>query len=289
MAGHVCFIVPPYLLSDIAEGQDPEASRLATETLASIEHIHHTRKGFFEAKLAHAHHGGLRTQDIVPDYVLEDIAGAEGVDEATQQNALDTLAANRHFREQRTAGVKDAAAAVTPSAPAAGFARSVYDMETREKKDKGADITYTLLPGKLARSEGQAVASDKAVNEVYDNCLKVLQFFQKIFNYNSLNGQNMPVVSSVHYKKDYQNASWIGVDTGVNPNVTYNQMVYGDGGGDLVNFTNCIDVMGHEMTVSTIPEAKPLIIGRDADRADPTSMLSRNSTVVYCTKTSRVL
>jgi Zn-dependent metalloprotease len=40
----------------------------------------------------------------------------------------------------------------------------------------------------------------------------------------------------------YQNASWMGDKV--------QQMVYGDGGGDLYNFTACLDIIGHEMTVS---------------------------------------
>ena len=250
MAAHVCHVVPPYILHDIAESSDPEASRHATQTLESMKHIHQTREGYFQAKIAHGQHGGhsALTHDVVPDYVLEHIANAPGVDEATRQNVADTLATNLRFREQRAAGVKLEAAVATPSTTTAPFTRSVYDMETK------ADAS--ILPGKLVRAESQTAVADKTVNEAYDNCLKVLQFFRTNFAYDSLNGQNMPVVSSVHFGVKYQNASWVGIDASVTPPKVYNQMLYGDGRAPLFNFTNCLDVMGHEMTVSIVPKKK---------------------------------
>ena len=248
MSNHACFIVPPYLLEGIAEaGQDPEARCLAAATLAKTEHIHQARKQFFEAKLAQAHHSGHGSgplsQNIVPDYILEDLSNAEGIDEGARQSAQHTLAVNRQLREQRAAGVTD-----TGAAAAANFTRSVYDVENNEFKVLlgRVDLSRTLLPGKLVRAEGQPASKDKTVNEAYDNCLKVLQFYKEIFKYTSVDGNNMPVVSSVHYEKDYQNAGWYGVIE----DKTYNQMAYGDGAGVLYNFTNCIDVIGHEITVS---------------------------------------
>ena len=243
--------------ADAEAGQDPEARRLAAATLAKTEHIHEARKQFFEAKLAHAlhsgHGSGPLSQNIVPDYILEDLSNAEGIDEGARQSAQHTLAVNRQLREQRAAGVTDtgaaAAAAAASTAPApTNFTRSVYDVENKEIKFLGGqiDLSRTLLPGKLVRAEGQPASKDKTVNEAYDNCLKVLQFYKETFKYTSLDGNNMPVVSSVHYEKDYQNAGWYGVIMGK----TYNQMVYGDGAGVLYNFTNCIDVIGHEITVS---------------------------------------
>src|SRR5438045_3974727 len=52
--------------------------------------------------------------------------------------------------------------------------------------DVQIDLSRMLLPGKLVRAEGQPASKDKTVNEAYDNCLKVLQFYKEIFNYISL-------------------------------------------------------------------------------------------------------
>ena len=86
------------------------------------------------------------------------------------------------------------------------FVRAVYDMETQG--DPNDQSTMDLLPGKPVRLEGQAAVDDKAVNEAYDNALKVLQFYEQVFSYKSLNGRNMPVISSVHFAQDMGNAFW---------------------------------------------------------------------------------
>jgi Zn-dependent metalloprotease len=57
-------------------------------------------------------------------------------------------------------------------------------------------------------------------------------------NRNSLNGQGMTLISSVHYGDEVANAFWNG-----------EQMLYGDGDGTLFGrFTKSIDVVGHELT-----------------------------------------
>jgi Zn-dependent metalloprotease len=124
------------------------------------------------------------------------------------------------------------------------FWRGIYDLEGEGSVETLAQwrASLELLPGKPVRLEGQPAVEDKAVNEAYDNCLKVLDFFKKVFNYTSLDGQNMPVISSVHFSQDYANAMWTG---------SAEQMIYGDGNTVLYNFTACIDVIGHEMTVSS--------------------------------------
>ena len=249
MAPHVCHIVPAYILHDIANGPDPEASRHAAQTLEAMKHIHQTRATSLEANRTQGHQGGhlALTHQIVPDYVLDHIANAPGVDEATRQNAANTLAAGQGLRQQTTTDVKPVAAAAIPSASTAPFTRMIYDLKHKPILDaKGNIPNFNDLPGQLVRSEGQAASKDPPVNEVYDNCLTVLKFFQTNFGYNSLNGQNMPIISSVHFATDYVNAFWLSADR----THTWNQMVYGDGGKLVGNFTKAIDVIGHEMTVS---------------------------------------
>lgn len=116
-------------------------------------------------------------------------------------------------------------------------------MQHQEIGDEDHDQTWTLLPGNLIRSEGQSAIKDHNANEAYDNCATVLSFYKQIFNYHSVDNKNLGVVSSVHYRNKFQNAAWYNV-----PEYGINQMVYGDGGGSLYNFTACLDVIGHEMT-----------------------------------------
>lgn len=115
-------------------------------------------------------------------------------------------------------------------------------MQNLEQKVGKKDETYRLLPGRLVRSEGQAPVDDEHANQAYENCVKVLDFYNQVLDYRFLNGK--AIISSVHFEKGYQNASWMGDKI--------QQMVYGDGGGDLYNFTACLDIIGHEMTVSVV-------------------------------------
>jgi Zn-dependent metalloprotease len=244
MADHVCFIVPPHLLEAMAESQDAEARQLAANTLAHAEQVHKDRHDFFAAKVARGHHrhhapGAPPPPSIVPDILLEHISKSEGVDDSVKESAAKSLALSQQIRGDRPA-------ALAGEAPAAGsdagenFYRGVYDMETQG--DPEPDSTWDLLPGKPVRVEGQPPTQDKDVNQAYDSCLKVLEFYKKVFDYNSLDNNNLPIVSSVHFSKNFGNAFWLSEKQ---------QMIYGDGDKFIHNFTACIDVIGHEMTVSS--------------------------------------
>ena len=66
------------------------------------------------------------------------------------------------------------------------------------------------------------------------------EFYRDVYERNSIDGNGLGLVSSVHYGTRYENAFWDGV-----------QMVYGDGGGQLFvegAFTRALDVIGHELT-----------------------------------------
>lgn len=45
-----------------------------------------------------------------------------------------------------------------------------------------------------------------AVNEAYDNAGYVLKFYRDIYNWNSIDGKNMDVISTVHYWNNFGNA-----------------------------------------------------------------------------------
>jgi Zn-dependent metalloprotease len=59
----------------------------------------------------------------------------------------------------------------------------------------------------------------------------------------------MPLLATVHYDEDYDNAFWDGT-----------QMVFGDGDGELFNrFTISVDVIGHELTHGVTEQEAGLI------------------------------
>ena len=105
--------------------------------------------------------------------------------------------------------------------------RKVYDAQQRRR-----------LPGKLVRAEGDARSSDADVDRAYDGAGATFKLFLNVYQRHSLDGEGMPLVSSVHYGKSYNNAFWDG-----------EQMVYGDGDGILFrSFTRSLSVIAHELS-----------------------------------------
>jgi hypothetical protein len=76
--------------------------------------------------------------------------------------------------------------------------RTVYDAHHTENESR--------LPGTLLRDEGQAAVHDESANQVYDNVGDVIQMYSKVFNWDSIDNKNAPLVSSVHFGNRYENA-----------------------------------------------------------------------------------
>lgn len=161
---------------------------------------------------------------IVPPHVLEEIA-KRGSDKQREQ-AIDTLKLSAQMRGQRRA-LSDFRAAAFRMAAVGDKERIIYDAQNGSS-----------LPGRVVRNEGDPPSTDVAVNEAYDGAGSTYDLYKNIYSRNSIDNNGMRIDSSVHYKKGYDNAFWDG-----------QQMVYGDGDGELFNrFTIAIDVIGHELT-----------------------------------------
>jgi len=93
-----------------------------------------------------------------------------------------------------------------------------------------------VLPG---RSVIQPYSSgDDTARRTFTETTEVARFYREIFGRNSLDGEGMALMSSIHYSVDYNNAFWNG-----------GQMVYGDGDGEIfLDFTRATDVIAHELT-----------------------------------------
>lgn len=159
---------------------------------------------------------------ILPPHILKEIA-RRGT-ERQQEWAWRTLTISEQMRGQRQAlGVLSAAAAT----PTGTKRRIVYDA-------RGA----TSLPGRFVRGEGDPKSRDRAVNEAYEGAGATYDLYAKVYGRNSIDERGMRLDSTVHYGRKYDNAFWNG-----------QQMVYGDGDGELFNrFTIALDVIGHELT-----------------------------------------
>jgi Zn-dependent metalloprotease len=155
---------------------------------------------------------------------------AEQGNAAQKEKALNTIKISGQIRGQRQS---IAEFPFITAAAGTGKQRSVYDLKNG-----------STLPGSIVRKEGDPPVKDPAVNEAYDGTGATYDLYKDIYKRNSIDNKNMPLISSVHYLKGYDNAFWNG-----------EQMVYGDGDEDLPvpqrlfnRFTIAIDVIGHELT-----------------------------------------
>jgi len=162
---------------------------------------------------------------ILPPHMLNNIATHGTNDQKIL--AISTLKVTEQMRGQRRAMADFTAAAFRVQAVGGGKERIVYDAKNGSS-----------LPGTAVRHEGDAPSADVAVNEAYDGSGVTYDLYKNVYGRDSIDNNGMRLDSTVHYKKDYDNAFWDG-----------EQMVYGDGDGELFNrFTIAIDVIGHELT-----------------------------------------
>ncbi|PHN30505.1 M4 family metallopeptidase [Pseudomonas sp. ICMP 460] len=162
---------------------------------------------------------------LIPPYILEQIM--RNGDKAQREIALRTRAKDSTFRSLRMAAVPAKGQARMLLAAGASKRRSIYSADGSE-----------ALPGTLMRGEGQPAKGDAAVDEAYDGLGATFDFFDEVFDRNSIDDAGMALDATVHFGKNYNNAFW---------NST--QMVFGDGDGQLFNrFTIALEVIGHELT-----------------------------------------
>ncbi len=164
---------------------------------------------------------------IVPPHILEAIA--ERGSARQQAMAKASQAASDQIRTERQRATARPVLAAQPGVKE----RIVYTSNFG-----------TGLPGEKVRGEGDPPSGDTAVDEAYDGSGDTYDLYLQSYGRESIDGNNMRLDSTVHYRQGYDNAFWNG-----------QQMVYGDGDEDspederLFNrFTKSLDVIGHELT-----------------------------------------
>ncbi|WP_250290619.1 M4 family metallopeptidase [Frankia sp. CiP1_Cm_nod1] len=168
---------------------------------------------------------------IVPPDLLARIV-REGETEEERAAALRTLQLDHSFRLARA---ETAARSGGREARPTTFGRqggrpqrTIYDQHHQEIQ----------TPGTPVRSEGQPATGDPAVDEAYDGFGATYDFYWRIFDRDSIDGQGQPLLGGVHYGENYANAIW---DAG--------RMFFGDGDGQqLTRTTAGLDVIAHELT-----------------------------------------
>ncbi|MFD7131718.1 M4 family metallopeptidase [Streptomyces sp. NPDC059894] len=172
-------------------------------------------------------HGGLEPVfcTVVPPHVLDRLAHHD--DPALSGPARRTLVRDSELRSRRRVTTEfRLAAAPAAKAPSDQPLRTIYDAR------HGTD-----LPGTKVRGEGEDPGRDATVNRAYSGLGATFELFLKAYGRHSIDGDGLPLDATVHYDEDYNNAFWNG-----------EQMVFGDGDGEIfVDFTNAVDVIGHEL------------------------------------------
>lgn len=178
-------------------------------------------------------HGSRTFAGFMPPHVLERIASHGNA--RLQRCARLTLQADAQFRLRNAA--MPAARPADSSSPGEP-ARYIYNASNQQ-----------TLPGDLIRAEGDPDSGDVAVDEAYQWLGATHEFYWRVLERDSIDGEGMALLGTVHYGEDYDNAFWNGA-----------QMVFGDGDGELFNrFTAALDVVAHELTHGVIEREAGLI------------------------------
>ncbi len=157
---------------------------------------------------------------ILPPHLQRAIA--ERGTPAQRRRALSSLRVDQALRARRAGPVRPPGPPQVPSPH-----RTIADAGHTEE-----------LPGRTVREEGGPATADPAADEAYDGFGLTWDLYQQVYGRDSVDGRGLPLLGSVHYSTDYDNAFWDGT-----------QMVFGDGDGELFGrFTVSVDVIGHELT-----------------------------------------
>jgi Zinc metalloprotease (elastase) len=158
---------------------------------------------------------------IIPEYVNKNIVKKGS--EQQKERAWKNLILTEQLRGRRfVTGLMSSMFSVSDK-----LYRTIFDAHHSEN-----------LPGTVVRYENGRAKGGQVVSEAFNYSGFTYNFYNQIFNRNSIDTRGMRLDSTVHYGTDYNNAFWNGT-----------QMVYGDGDGEIFQrFTRSIDVIGHELT-----------------------------------------
>ena len=171
---------------------------------------------------------------FIPTFLLERIA-ASHPDADASRFCAGTLAVDAELRSQRRdhPGRRGPTQRPESGQDEAPFPTTPTDQPGWTVHDADHRLT---LPGDLVRSAGDPESGDAAVDEAAAGLVAILNLFASVLSRRSYDDEGSPVVATVHYGRDYDNAFWNG-----------DQLVFGDGDGKVFGrFTRSVDVLGHE-------------------------------------------
>ena len=197
---------------------------------------------------------------VVPPYVLDALAerGGEKFPRAARA-ARSARMSDESSRNLRAEGLRYTPVGKPGSGRSDGLGGSDSGLQGA-RRSPAADSTTGVnrlihdaqgketLPGILVRSEGEDPVDDAAVNEAYDGLGASYSLFAEAFERDSLDDQGMPLIASVHYGQDYDNAFFDG-----------RLMVFGDGDEEVfTGFTGSLSIIGHELSHGVISHTADL-------------------------------
>jgi len=127
---------------------------------------------------------------IVPPYLLRHLATTT---EPIADYAKATLTRDQQYRHSRATGTTGRSSAMAVPG-ATGPSRRISDAGNAEQ-----------LPGTTVREEGAPATGDAAVDEAYDGFGATWKLYDEIYGRNSIDGNGLRLLGTVHYGKDYQN------------------------------------------------------------------------------------
>ncbi|WP_328910076.1 M4 family metallopeptidase [Streptomyces sp. NBC_00234] len=163
---------------------------------------------------------------IVPPQILDRLAQSDDPLLAVPaRRTLETDGAGRARRRLAALAAVPGGRATAGPAPTKPH-RTLYDC----RHDTG-------LPGHKVRDEGEEPTGDASVNRAYAGLGATFDLLHTVYGRSSIDGNGLPLIGSVHYDEQYNNAFFDG-----------EQMVFGDGDGEIfLDFTVAIDVIAHEL------------------------------------------
>ncbi|SEW21741.1 Thermolysin metallopeptidase, catalytic domain [Cognatiyoonia koreensis] len=185
---------------------------------------------------------------IVPPHML-DVMMLRG-DKSVRKMAESLMKVSDSVREDRAA---HSGSGVVPTAAGAGtfvsraLALGAADAHTCDRRVHDGD-EKAALPGNLVRGEGDAATGDEEVDRAYDGAGDVFNLYSEEFDRNSIDGFGMPIVQTVHHRRNYNNAFWNG-----------EQMAYGDGDGEIFQTFTELSVIAHEISHGVVQHSGGLI------------------------------
>lgn len=115
------------------------------------------------------------------------------------------------------------------------------------------------LKKKLVLRDNQT-SGDGVAQAAHDHIAEVYTYYFDTFGRDSYDGNGAPLVSTVHYMQDYNNAFWSD---------WYKQMVYGDGDGVRWKpLALALDIVGHELTHAVTASTARFLYAEEAGALD---------------------